>query len=71
MRLMRASGNNFASTVLDLLRAGPGVADRRVFAFRVGTNRRHFFDVVANVAAKFLLDAMIGQRDAAIRAFAT
>ena len=58
----------FGQGVLDLLRAGAGEADGRVAAFLVRAERRDRFDVAANVAGQVLLDAMVGEGDAAIGA---
>ena len=68
MRWTRALGKKFRQRLLDFLRAGAGKADRGIFAFRVRADRRNFLDVAANVAGKLLFDAMVGEREAAIRA---
>ena len=65
--LMRACGKQFAAGLLNLLRAGAGKTDRGIPAFRVRANARGRLHMTANVAGEPLFDAMIGQRDAAIR----
>ena len=58
----------FSQDVLHLLRAGAGKADGGIFAFLIRADLRYALAVAADVAGQLLLDAMIRQRHAAIRA---
>ena len=58
----------FHEGFLDFLRAHTGVADGRVFAFRIRARGGHGVHESANVAAELLFRAMIREREAAIRA---
>ncbi len=61
-------GKKFRERFLDFFRAGAGKTDRGIFAFFVRADRRNFFDVAADVTDKLLVNAMVSERDAAVRA---